>query len=73
MLGFKRFRSAATTISGIELMHLIREGQFDLATLGLKEPLRPLVGMSFCLVDIWQRGFLVTDCGPTYTDSLIRW
>jgi transposase-like protein len=35
MLGFKRFRSAATTISGIELMHRIREGQFDLATLGL--------------------------------------
>ncbi len=26
MLGFKRFRSAATTISGIELMHRIRKG-----------------------------------------------
>ena len=25
MLGFKRFRSAATTISGIELMHRIRK------------------------------------------------
>jgi hypothetical protein len=37
MLGFKRFRSAATTISRIELMHRIREGQFDLATLGLKD------------------------------------
>ena len=37
MLGFKRFRSAATTISGIELMHRIRKGQFDLATLGLKD------------------------------------
>jgi len=37
MLGFKRFRNAATTISGIELMHRIREGQFDLATLGLKD------------------------------------
>jgi transposase-like protein len=30
MLGFKRFGSAATTISGIELMHRIRNGQFDL-------------------------------------------
>ena len=37
MVGFKRFRSAATTISGIELMHRIRKGQFDLAKLGLKD------------------------------------
>jgi transposase-like protein len=37
MLGFKRFRSAATTISGIELMHRIRKGQFELAMLGLKD------------------------------------
>ena len=37
MLGFKRFRSAATTISGIELMHRIRKGQFDLSTLRLKD------------------------------------
>jgi transposase-like protein len=37
MLGFKRFRSAATTISGIELTHRIRKGQFDLTELGLKE------------------------------------
>ncbi|MGF6658530.1 transposase-like protein [Paraburkholderia atlantica] len=29
MLGFKRFGSAATTISGIELTHRIRKGQFD--------------------------------------------
>jgi len=36
MLGFKRFGSAATTISGIELMHRIRKGQFDLAKLGLE-------------------------------------
>jgi transposase-like protein len=28
MLGFKRFRNAAVTISGIELMHRIRKGQF---------------------------------------------
>jgi transposase-like protein len=36
MLGFKRFRNAATTISGIELMHLIRKNQFDLPAFGLK-------------------------------------
>src|ERR1700758_3543565 len=35
MLGFKRFRCAKTTISGIELMHRIRKGQFNLRTLGL--------------------------------------
>lgn len=27
MLGFKSFRSAAATLSGIELMHMIRKGQ----------------------------------------------
>ena len=43
MLGFKRFRSAATTISGIELMHRIRKGQFDLATLDLKDTATPTV------------------------------
>ncbi len=29
MLGFKRFRNAVITISGIELAHQIRKGQFD--------------------------------------------
>jgi transposase-like protein len=37
MLGFKRFRSAVITISGIELMHRIRKGQFNLRALGLKD------------------------------------
>ena len=32
MLGFKRFRNAAVTFSGNELMHRIRKGQFDLAS-----------------------------------------
>jgi transposase-like protein len=27
MLGFKSFRLAASTIAGIELMHMIRKGQ----------------------------------------------
>ncbi|MGF6652708.1 transposase-like protein [Paraburkholderia youngii] len=43
MLGFKRFWSAATTISGIELTHRIRKGQFDLAKLGLKQAAAPAV------------------------------
>jgi transposase-like protein len=30
MLGFKDFRHAAITIAGIELMHRIRKGQFEL-------------------------------------------
>jgi transposase-like protein len=37
MLGFKRFRSAAATISGIKLTHRIHKGKFDLAELRLKD------------------------------------
>jgi len=37
MLGFKRFRNAMTTISGIELMHRIRKGQINFSMLGLKD------------------------------------
>lgn len=33
MLGLKSFASAATTIRGVELMHRIRKGQFDLQAL----------------------------------------
>jgi hypothetical protein len=43
MLGFKRFGSAAITISSIELMHRIRKGQFDLCVLGLKDTAAPSV------------------------------
>jgi transposase-like protein len=43
MLGFKRFWNAATTISGIELMHRIRKGQFDLSMLGLNDTTAPSV------------------------------
>jgi putative transposase len=31
MLGFKSFRSAAVTLVGIELMHMIRKGQLRAA------------------------------------------
>ncbi|SIT46569.1 transposase (fragment) [Paraburkholderia ribeironis] len=37
MLGFKRFRNAAIAFAGIELMHRIRKGQFNLAKLDLKD------------------------------------
>ena len=43
ILGSKRFGSAATTISGIELAHRIRNGQFDLAKLGIKNATAPAV------------------------------
>ena len=43
MLGFKRFRSAAITISGIELMHRTHKGRFNLATLGLKVIAAPTI------------------------------
>jgi transposase-like protein len=43
MLGFKRFRTAATTISGIELMHRIRKGQFNLMKPNLEYTAAPSV------------------------------
>ena len=33
MLGFKRFDHATTTITGIELVHQIKTGQFDISVL----------------------------------------
>jgi len=46
MLGFKRFRNAAVTISGIELMHRIRKGQFDLTAAHLKDTSVPSIWMT---------------------------
>jgi transposase-like protein len=43
MLGFKRFRNAAITLAGIELMHRIRKGQFNLVELSLKDTAAPAV------------------------------
>jgi transposase-like protein len=37
MLGFKRFEKAAITISGIELAHKIKKGQFDTTQMRLEE------------------------------------
>jgi hypothetical protein len=43
MLGFKRFGNAATTISGIELTHRIRRGQFDLSAPAVRDNAAPAV------------------------------
>jgi len=43
MLGFKRFRTAAITISGIELLRRIHKGQFNLGGLCLKDRSTPAV------------------------------
>ncbi|RYG55412.1 MAG: IS6 family transposase [Alphaproteobacteria bacterium] len=41
MLGLKSFTSAATTVRGIELMHRIRKGQFDLRDLATQGQTTP--------------------------------
>jgi hypothetical protein len=41
MLGFRRFRNAAITLAGVELMHRICKSQFNLAKLGLKDTTVP--------------------------------
>jgi transposase-like protein len=40
MLGFKNFRNAAVTVSGIELVQKIRKGQFDTSTVTVREGAR---------------------------------
>lgn len=37
MLRFQRLGNATTTISGIQLIHRIRKGQFNLAALDIKD------------------------------------
>jgi phage head maturation protease len=43
MLGFKRFSAAASTPSGIELMHRIRNGPLNLSSLGFEYTAAPAV------------------------------
>jgi transposase-like protein len=43
MLGFKGFSNAAITITGIELLHRIRKGQFKLRRLGVHDQAAPAV------------------------------
>ena len=46
IVGFKRLRNAAVTISAIELMHRIRKGQFDLTAAHLKDTSAPSIWMT---------------------------
>ena len=43
MLGFKRFNSAAITIAGVELLHRIRESQYNFSRLRLKGATAPAI------------------------------
>ena len=43
MLGFKRFGTAAIAIAGVELLHRIRKGQFNLGRLRLKGRRAPAI------------------------------
>jgi transposase-like protein len=43
MLGFKRFRTAAITMAGIELLLRIRKGQFNLNRLRFRDRAAPSV------------------------------
>ena len=45
MLGFKRFRTASTTIAGVQLMNRIRKGQLNLGKLRINDQTAP---------DIWN-------------------
>jgi transposase-like protein len=46
MLGFKNFRHAAVTISGIELVQEIRKGQFDTSQVA--------IGTRVSVAHIWE-------------------
>lgn len=46
MLGFKQFRNAAVTISGIELAQQIKKGQFDTS--------RVAIGTRVPVAHIWE-------------------
>jgi transposase-like protein len=43
MLGFKRFKAAAVTIAGIELLNRIQKGQFNLRRLRLNSEVAPAI------------------------------
>jgi putative transposase len=44
MLGFKSFRSAAVTLAGIELAHMIRKGQLPTGEVRPARRFYPLAG-----------------------------
>ena len=46
MLGFKSFTCARTTLAGVELMHRIAQGQYDLRRLGIEGKTAPEVWLA---------------------------
>src|SRR6184192_2155844 len=55
MLGFKRFDSAAVTITGIELAQKIKKHQFKIGKLSGDQELLPRFGQLFSLPEIFGR------------------
>jgi hypothetical protein len=60
MLGFKRFGNAAVTISGIELAHKVRKGQFDTPELSLDRAQAQELWQT-----VWQRNISDNKATPT--------
>jgi transposase-like protein len=58
LLGFKVFDRAAVTIAGVELLHRIRKGQFNLGRLRAGGPsrARDLERSAFSLIDATHAG-----------------
>lgn len=46
MLGFKSFRRAQTILAGIELVHMIRKGQYQQPGGGMLSPAEPFYLMA---------------------------
>jgi transposase-like protein len=60
MLGFKVFNNAAITISGVELQHRIRTGQFALGRLRVQGRTAPEIGTRYSTLDFRRpSGFIV--------------
>ncbi|MBB5411098.1 hypothetical protein OKW38_000322 [Paraburkholderia sp. MM5496-R1] len=72
MRGLKRFINAQTTISGIELMHRIRKGQFDLSALALEDITAPPSGMPSFSIDKASISQGITDpLSTTYLHQIL--
>jgi hypothetical protein len=64
MLAMKSFRTAATTLAGVELAHRIRKGQF---TFGLRGP-----HQFSSLKHAWARALMCNDDLPTKRQNVRR-
>ena len=56
MLGFKRFAYAVITLSGIELVHQIKKGQFDVSALCSPQARTPQVWAAVLVVRVTALG-----------------